>query len=145
MFIANLTKFGVIPSHLVLHMFKVCLDDFSGTNVENIALLLEGCGRYLLRSDETRERFGTMVRLLRYISVILLDLTLTQLELMRRKQSLQHFDQRQLLLLENAYYQVGIRPYRFLPTYLSYYSAILLNVRLGKRSNEATQSSLSDT
>lgn len=28
-----------------------------------------------------------------------------QLELMRRKQSMQHFDQRQLLLLENAYYQ----------------------------------------
>jgi hypothetical protein len=26
---------------------------------------------------------------------------------MRRKQSMQHFDQRQLLLLENAYYQVG--------------------------------------
>ncbi|KAK0212735.1 ARM repeat-containing protein [Desarmillaria ectypa] len=86
-FISNLTKFGVVQTHLVLHMFKVCLDDFSGTNVDNIALLLEGCGRYLLRSEETRERFGTM------------------LELMRRKQSLQHFDQRQLLLLENAYYQ----------------------------------------
>ena len=41
-------------------MFKVCLDDFSGTNVENIALLLEGCGRFLLRSEETAERFGTM-------------------------------------------------------------------------------------
>ncbi|KAG7440017.1 ARM repeat-containing protein [Guyanagaster necrorhizus] len=86
-FISNLTKFGVVPTHLVLHMFKVCLDDFSGTNVDNIALLLEGCGRYLLQGEETRERFGTM------------------LELMRRKQSLQHFDQRQLLLLENAYYQ----------------------------------------
>jgi len=44
-------------------MFKVCLDDFSGTNVENIAMLLEGCGRFLLRSDETRERFRTMVSL----------------------------------------------------------------------------------
>ncbi|KAG1878110.1 ARM repeat-containing protein [Suillus subalutaceus] len=86
-YLSNLTKFGVVPSHLVLHMFKVCLDDFSGTNVENISMLLEGCGRFLLRSDETRERFGTM------------------LELMRRKQSMQHFDQRQILLLENAYYQ----------------------------------------
>ena len=27
---------------------------------------------------------------------------------MRRKQSMQHLDQRQLLLLENAYYQVRI-------------------------------------
>lgn len=55
-----------------------------------MALLLEGCGRFLLRSDETRERFGSMV------------------ELMRRKQSMQHLDQRQLLVLENAYYQVGL-------------------------------------
>ncbi|KAH7912407.1 ARM repeat-containing protein [Hygrophoropsis aurantiaca] len=86
-YLSSLTKFRVVPSILILHMFKVCLDDFSGTNVENIALLLEGCGRFLLRSDETRERFGTM------------------LELMRRKQSMQHFDQRQILLLENAYYQ----------------------------------------
>jgi hypothetical protein len=27
---------------------------------------------------------------------------------MKRKQSMQHFDQRQLLLLENAYYQVPL-------------------------------------
>ncbi|KZT08499.1 transcription factor [Laetiporus sulphureus 93-53] len=88
-FISNLTKFGVVPPHLILHMYKVCLDDFSGTNVDNLALLLEGCGRYLLRNEETREPFSKM------------------LELMRRKQSLQHFDQRQQLLLENAYYQVN--------------------------------------
>ncbi|PCH43529.1 ARM repeat-containing protein [Wolfiporia cocos MD-104 SS10] len=86
-FISNLTKFRVVPPHVILHMFKVCLDDFTGTNVENIALLLEGCGRFLLRSDDTREAFSKM------------------LELMRRKQTLQHFDQRQQLLLENAYYQ----------------------------------------
>lgn len=60
-FLSNLTKFRVIPSHLILHMFKVCLDDFSGSNVENIALLLEGCGRFLLRSEDTSERFATMV------------------------------------------------------------------------------------
>ncbi|TDL26278.1 ARM repeat-containing protein [Rickenella mellea] len=86
-FLSNLTKFKVVPSHLILHMFKVCLDDFSGVNIDNMALLLEGCGRFLLRSDETRERFGTMI------------------ELMRRKQNMQHLDQRQLLVLENAYYQ----------------------------------------
>ncbi|THH19959.1 hypothetical protein EW146_g1328, partial [Bondarzewia mesenterica] len=78
-----------VPPHLILHMFKVCLDDFFGTNVDNIALLLEGCGRFLLRNDETKQRFGTM------------------LELMKRKQSMQHFDQRQQLVLENAYYQAN--------------------------------------
>ncbi|KAF8483178.1 ARM repeat-containing protein [Gautieria morchelliformis] len=86
-FIAVLTKFRVFPSHLILHIFKVCLDNFSGVNVDNVALLLEGCGRFLLRSEDTGARFKTMI------------------ELMRRKQSMQHFDQRQLLLLENAYYQ----------------------------------------
>ncbi|OJT05098.1 Regulator of nonsense transcripts 2 [Trametes pubescens] len=86
-FLSNLTKFGVVPPHVILHMFKVCLDDFSGTNVENLALLLEGCGRFLLRSEDTRVPFGKMI------------------ELMRRKQSMAHLDQRQLLLLENAYYQ----------------------------------------
>ncbi|KAH8828075.1 ARM repeat-containing protein [Flagelloscypha sp. PMI_526] len=86
-FFSNLTKFGVVPTHLILHIYKVCLDDFSGTNVDNIALLLEGCGRFLLRGEETRQRFATM------------------LELMRRKQAMQHFDQRQSLMLENAYYQ----------------------------------------
>ncbi|KAF6760250.1 transcription factor [Ephemerocybe angulata] len=86
-FLSNLTKFKVVPSYLILHMFKVCLDDFAGTNIENLALLLEGCGRFLLRSEDTRERFAAM------------------LELMKRKQSMQHLDQRQQLLLENAYYQ----------------------------------------
>nr|VWO98994.1 Beta-xylanase (EC [Ganoderma boninense] len=86
-FLSNLTKFRVVPPHVILHTFKVCLDDFSGTNVENLAMLLEGCGRFLLRSEDTRAPFGKMI------------------ELMRRKQSMQHFDQRQLLLLENAYYQ----------------------------------------
>ena len=66
-FLSNLTKFRVVPPHLILHMFKVCLDDFSGTNVDNIALLLEGCGRFLLRDDETKQRFGTMVSPLRCI------------------------------------------------------------------------------
>jgi regulator of nonsense transcripts 2 len=37
------------------------LDDLTGVNVDNTALLLEGCGRFLLRSDDTQERFGKMV------------------------------------------------------------------------------------
>jgi len=44
-------------------MFKVCLDNFTGSNVENIAWLLEGCGRYVLRSDATHEPFAKMVRM----------------------------------------------------------------------------------
>ena len=61
-YISNLTKFKVVPTHVILHIFKVCLDDFSGVNIENLAMLLEGCGRFLLRSDETKDRFAVMVR-----------------------------------------------------------------------------------
>ncbi|THH05283.1 hypothetical protein EW145_g4909 [Phellinidium pouzarii] len=86
-FLSSLTKFKVVPTHVILHIYKVCLDDFSGVNIDNLALLLEGCGRFLLRSDETKDRFVTMI------------------ELMRRKQSIQHLDQRQIMMLENAYYQ----------------------------------------
>ena len=60
-FLSNLTKFRVVPVHIILHMFKVCLDDFSLTNVENLAMLLENCGRFLLRSEETRQPFARMV------------------------------------------------------------------------------------
>jgi len=62
-FLSNLTKFGVVPPHLILYVFKVCLDNFTGSNVENVAWLLEGCGRYLLRSDATHEPFAKMVRM----------------------------------------------------------------------------------
>ncbi|CAE6470742.1 unnamed protein product [Rhizoctonia solani] len=86
-YLAALAKFKIVPPHLILHVFKVYLDDLTGVNVDNAAMLLEGCGRFLLRSEDTGSRMVTM------------------LELMRRKQSVQHFDQRQVLMLENAYYQ----------------------------------------
>lgn len=51
-----------MPAHTILHIFKVFLDDFTGASVENVALMLEGCGRFLLRTEQTRERMATMVR-----------------------------------------------------------------------------------
>ena len=86
-FISELTKFNVVPTHYILHCYKVLLDDFTGVNVDSLAIYLETCGRYLLRSEETKDKMKTF------------------LELMKRKQQLQHLDQRQQLLLENAYYQ----------------------------------------
>jgi hypothetical protein len=136
-----------VPSHLILHMFKACLDDFSGINVDNLAMLLEGCGRFLLRSEETSERFSTMVLLAEYLSNRTL-MACFKLELMRRKQSMQHFDQRQLLLLENAYYQVS---YMFIPFILyntrtsPMNSAILPSALLDKKNREPLWSYLSVT
>ena len=61
-FLSELTKFGVVPAHLILHVFKVFVDDFSGVNIDNTALLLEKCGRYLMRTDETKEKMVSLVR-----------------------------------------------------------------------------------
>ncbi len=86
-FISELTKFKVTPTHAILHCFKTCLEDFSGPNIEVVATLLEGCGRYLLRTEDTSVKMRSM------------------LEMLRRKRAAANLDSRQLLLLNNAYYQ----------------------------------------
>lgn len=90
-FISELTKFRVTPVHVILHIFKVLLDDFSGPNIDNFCTLLEGCGRFLLRSESTGEKMRQVV------------------DIYKRKKATMHLDQRQLTMLENAYYQVSIR------------------------------------
>lgn len=71
-------------------MLKVSLDDFSGHNLDNLCTLLEGCGRYLLRSEATRENMSAM------------------LEVMKRKRGIANLDARQSTMLDNAYYQVRL-------------------------------------
>jgi len=92
-FIAELTKFRVTPIHVILHIFKVLLDDFSGPNIDNFCTLLEGCGRFLLRSESTSEKMRQVV------------------DTYKRKKAAMHLDGRQLTMLENAYYQVRL-PFR---------------------------------
>lgn len=103
-YLSELAKFRVAQPHNILHAFKVYLDDFSH-NVENVANLLETCGRFLLRSPETAETAKNMVRSLSDVCSIL---KLRQVELMRRKMATQHFDQRQIVTLENAFYMVSV-------------------------------------
>lgn len=59
----ELAKFKVAQPHTILHVLKMCLDDFTGSNVDNVANLLESCGRFLLRNEETSERAKAMVSL----------------------------------------------------------------------------------
>ena len=70
-----------------MHVFKVLFDDFAGPNIDNLCTTLEACGRYLLRSEATSERMKLV------------------LETMKRKMAAMHLDQRQVTMLENAYYQ----------------------------------------
>ncbi|OWP03436.1 nonsense-mediated mRNA decay factor (Upf2) [Marssonina coronariae] len=87
-YLAELTKFGVVPEHVIFHCLKVSLDDFSRMNIEIICNLLENCGRYLLRNPETSPRMTSF------------------LETLKRKKSVQHIGQQERMLVENAVYYV---------------------------------------
>lgn len=87
-YLAELTKFGVVPEHVIFHCLKVSLDDFSRMNIEIICSLLENCGRYLLRNTETLPRMKSF------------------LETLQRKKAAQHIGQQERMLIENAVYYV---------------------------------------
>ena len=87
-YLAELTKFGVVPEHIIFHCFKVSLDDFSRMNIEIIGHLLENCGRYLLRNPETSPRMASF------------------LETLSRKKTVQHLGQQERMIIENAIYYV---------------------------------------
>ena len=87
-YLAELTKFGVVPEHVIFHCFKVCLDDLSRMNVEITANLLENCGRYLLRNPDTAPRMTTFM------------------ETLGRKKSGINLGQQERMLIENALYYV---------------------------------------
>lgn len=88
-YLAELTKFGVVPEHVIFHCLKVSLDDFSRMNIEIICNLLENCGRYLLRNPETSPRMASF------------------LETLQRKKSAQVIGQQERMLIENAVYYVN--------------------------------------
>jgi regulator of nonsense transcripts 2 len=88
-YIAELTKFGLVPEHVIFHCLKVSLDDFSKMNIEVICNLLENCGRYLLRNPETAPRMKSF------------------LEILQRKKAAQHLGQQERMLIENAMYYVN--------------------------------------
>jgi regulator of nonsense transcripts 2 len=83
-YLAELTKFGVVPEHVIFHCLKVSLDDFSRMNIEIICNLLENCGRYLLRNPDTSPRMASF------------------LETLQRKKSAQVLGQQERMLIENA-------------------------------------------
>lgn len=88
-YLAELTKFGVVPEHVIFHCLRVSLDDFSRMNIEIICNLLENCGRYLLRNPETSPRMTSF------------------LETLQRKKSAQVLGQQERMLIENAIYYVN--------------------------------------
>jgi regulator of nonsense transcripts 2 len=88
-YLAELTKFGVVPEHVIFHCLKVSLDEFSRMNIEIICNLLENSGRYLLRNPETSPRMASF------------------LETLQRKKGAQVIGQQERMLIENAVYYVN--------------------------------------
>ncbi|KAL9058037.1 MAG: hypothetical protein Q9206_002101 [Seirophora lacunosa] len=88
-YLAELTKFGVVPEHVIFHCLKVSLDDFSRMNIDIIGNLLENCGRYLLRNPDTAPRMSSF------------------LDTLQRKKAAQHLGQQERMLIENAMYYVN--------------------------------------
>lgn len=87
-YLAELTKFSIVPEHVVFHCLKVSLDDFSRMNIEILCNLIENCGRYLLRNPETSPRMASF------------------LETLQRKKSAHHLGQPERMLIDNAVYYV---------------------------------------
>jgi regulator of nonsense transcripts 2 len=87
-YLAELTKFGIVPEHVVFHCLKVSLDDFSRMNIEILCNLIENCGRYLLKNPDTAPRMVSF------------------LETLQRKKSVQHIGQPERMLIDNAVYYV---------------------------------------
>lgn len=63
-YLGELTKFKLAPSRVAFGVLKACLDDFSGSNVEVLAALLEACGRFLAKSPETAVRARNLLDIL---------------------------------------------------------------------------------
>jgi len=62
-YIGELTKFRVVPQHVIFHVIKLTLDDFSRIGIEFLCNLLENCGRYLYRNAETHKAMSGFVHL----------------------------------------------------------------------------------
>jgi regulator of nonsense transcripts 2 len=89
-YLSELTKFGVVPEHVIFHCLKVALEDFHRTNIEIICHILETCGRYLLRTPETGPRMATFLETLK-----------------KKKDGVHHLGHQERIAIENAFYYVN--------------------------------------
>eukprot|EP00094_Tigriopus_californicus_P005657 TCALIF_05453-PA protein Name:"Similar to UPF2 Regulator of nonsense transcripts 2 (Homo sapiens)" AED:0.09 eAED:0.10 QI:511/0.66/0.6/1/1/1/10/0/1134 len=87
-FIGEMVKFRVFPKSEVLFCLKMLLFDFSHHHIEMACTLMETCGRFLFRSPESHHR------------------TKIFLEQMMRKKAAFSMDNRYVMMIENAYYNV---------------------------------------
>ncbi|XP_021341258.1 regulator of nonsense transcripts 2-like isoform X2 [Mizuhopecten yessoensis] len=85
-FIGELVKFKLYPKSEALHCVKSLMFDFSHHNIEMACSLLDTCGRFLYRSQDSHHR------------------TKIYLDVMMRKKTALHLDGRYTTMIENAFY-----------------------------------------
>ncbi|ORY81907.1 armadillo-type protein [Protomyces lactucae-debilis] len=64
LFLAELIKFDLVSAPVTFHCLKLLVENFSKTDIEVLASMLENCGRYLLRSDATHTRMAAFLEVL---------------------------------------------------------------------------------
>ncbi|XP_046405621.1 regulator of nonsense transcripts 2 isoform X2 [Ischnura elegans] len=87
-FIGELVNFSVLSKVDALHCLKVLLQDFTHHFIEMACNLLETCGRFLYRSQDSHQR------------------TKIYLEQMMRKKAVLTLESRYVTMIENAYYHI---------------------------------------
>ena len=85
-FVGELVKFGVFPKSEALLFFKILLYDFTHHQIEMTCHLLETCGRFLHRKEDSHHKMNLL------------------LDQMMRKKTLLPYDSRYITMIENAYY-----------------------------------------
>ncbi|KAF8565334.1 hypothetical protein P879_01308 [Paragonimus westermani] len=91
-FIGELVKFRIFPAHQALSCLKLLLPQFVHHNIEMACALLDTCGRFLYRLPVSHQR------------------TKVYLEVMIRKKTALHMDQRYTIMIENTYYYCNPPP-----------------------------------
>ncbi|KAK9466103.1 armadillo-type protein [Lipomyces arxii] len=88
-YIGELVKFNVVPTHVSFNCIKLLLDRFGRSEIETLSNLLESCGRFLLRNEETQASMEQI------------------LQVLWKKKTSQNMDARERVMLENAFYFVN--------------------------------------
>ncbi|KAK9450604.1 armadillo-type protein [Limtongia smithiae] len=89
-YISELVKFKIVPNHIAFNCLKVLTDGFGRNEIESLSNMLESCGRFLLRSESTRDTMADVLQIV-----------------WKKKSSAQNLDSRDRILLENAFYYVN--------------------------------------
>ncbi|CCG83005.1 Putative uncharacterized protein [Taphrina deformans PYCC 5710] len=60
-YLSELIKFRLVPLPIIFHCLRIAVESFTKPDAEIIAVMLEHCGRFLLRSSDTSGRFEAVL------------------------------------------------------------------------------------